>query len=119
MIVILDSNALLMVFQFKVNMESELTRLLGKYEIVVPSTVKKELKSLRNKYAKSALSFSERYRTINAKGSPDDSILELAEKEKGVVLTNDKILKKRLREKNIPVVFLRSKNHLEIEGSIK
>jgi len=119
MIVVLDTNALLMVFQFNVNMESELTRLLGKYEVVVPSTVKKELKSLGNKYAKSALSFSERYRTVNAEGNPDDSILELAEKEKGIVLTNDKILKKRLREKGITVIFLRGKNHLEIEGSMK
>lgn len=116
MIVILDSNALLMVFQFRINLESELNRILGSYEIVVPSTVKKELKTLKDKHAKIALSFSERYRTISANGNPDDSILELA--EKGIVVTNDKILKKRLREKNIPVVFLRGKNHLEIEGRI-
>jgi len=73
---------------------------------------------LRDRYAKSALSFSERYRTISANGNPDDSIIELAEKEKGVVVTNDRILKKRLREKNIPVVYLRGKNHLEIEGRV-
>ncbi|MBA3043927.1 twitching motility protein PilT, partial [archaeon] len=42
MIVILDSNALLMVFQFRINIESELSRLLGKYEIVIPTTVKNE-----------------------------------------------------------------------------
>jgi len=118
MIVILDSNALIMVFQFRINLESELNRILGSYEIVVPSTVKKELKTLRDRYAKSALSFSERYRTISANGNPDDSIIELAEKEKGVVVTNDRILKKRLREKNIPVVYLRGKNHLEIEGRV-
>ena len=118
MIVILDSNALIMVFQFRINLESELNRILGSYEIVVPSTIKKELKTLRDRYAKSALSFSERYRTISANGNPDDSIIELAEKEKGVVVTNDRILKKRLREKNIPVVYLRGKNHLEIEGRV-
>jgi len=118
MIVILDSNALLMVFQFRINLESELNRILGSYEIVVPSTVKKELKTLKDKHAKIALSFSERYRTISANGNPDDSIIELAEKEKGVVVTNDRILKKRLREKNIPVVYLRGKNHLEIEGRV-
>ncbi len=117
MIVILDSNALLMVFQFRINLESELERLLGKYEAVVPSTVKNELKKLKNKYAKNALGFSERYRTVSVKGNTDDSILELAEKEKGIVVTNDRILKKRLREKGIPVVFLRSKTHLVIEGN--
>ena len=118
MIVILDTNTLLMVFQFRINLESELNRILGSYEIVVPSTVKKELKTLKERYAKIALSFSERYRTISANGNPDDSIIELAEKEKGVVVTNDRILKKRLREKNIPVVYLRGKNHLEIEGRV-
>lgn len=118
MIVILDSNALLMVFQFRINLESELNRILGSYEIVVPTTVKNELKTLKDKHAKIALSFSEKYRTISANGNTDDSIIELAEKEKGVVVTNDKILKKRLREKNIPVVFLRSKTHLEVEGRI-
>ncbi len=118
MIVIPDSNALLMVFQFRINLESELERLLGKYEIVVPSTVKNELKKLKNKYASLALSFSERYRTVSANGNTDDSILELAEKIKGIVVTNDRILKKRLRKKNIPVVFLRGKTHLEIEGRI-
>ena len=118
MIVILDSNALLMVFQFRINLESELNRLLVSYEIVVPSTVKKELKTLKDKHAKIALSFSEKYRTISANGNTDDSIIELAEKEKGIVVTNDKILKKRLREKNIPVVFLRSKTHLEVEGRV-
>lgn len=118
MIVILDSNALLMIFQFGINLESELSRLLGKYEAVVPITVKNELGTLKDRHAKTALSFSERYRTVSAKGNADDSILELAEKEKGVVVTNDRILKKRLREKNIPVVFLRAKTHLEIEGRI-
>lgn len=118
MIVVLDSNALLMVFQFRINIESELSRLLGKYEIVIPTTVKNELKTLKDKHAKSALSFSERYRAISANGNTDDSILELAEKEKGIVVTNDRILKKRLRAKNIPVVFLRAKTHLVIEGNI-
>jgi hypothetical protein len=117
MIVILDSNALLMVFQFTINLESELNRILGSYEIVVPTTVKNELKTLKDKHAKIALSFSEKYRTIRANGNTDDSILELAEKEKGIVVTNDRILKKRLREKNIRVVFLRSKTHLVIEGN--
>ena len=118
MIVILDSNALLTIFQFRINLESELSRLLGSYEIVVPSTVKNELKTLKDKHAKSALSFSERYRTVNMEGNTDDSILELAEKEKGIVVTNDRILKKRLRAKNIPVVFLRAKTHLVMEGRV-
>ncbi|HIP74959.1 MAG TPA: nucleotide-binding protein, partial [Thermococcus paralvinellae] len=33
-----------------------------------------------------------------------------------VVCTNDKLLKKKLRERGIPVVYLRQKKILELEG---
>jgi rRNA-processing protein FCF1 len=35
-----------------------------------------------------------------------------------VVVTNDKRLKKRLLENDIPVIFLRTKTHLELLGSV-
>ena len=33
--VILDSNAILMLFEFSIDLRSELTRLLGKYEVII------------------------------------------------------------------------------------
>ncbi len=38
--------------------------------------------------------------------------------ERVIVCTNDKGLKKRLREKGVPVVYLRSKKILELEGGM-
>jgi rRNA-processing protein FCF1 len=46
----------------------------------------------------------------------DDSILRIALERRFNVATNDTELRKRLRKVGIPVVFLRQKNHLEIDG---
>ena len=41
--VILDSNAIMMLFEFQINLEEELTRLIGKYRIIVPQPIYDEL----------------------------------------------------------------------------
>ncbi len=48
-IIIVDSNALMMLFEFSINFEEQLTRLFGKYKIVVPKAVVNELKILKKK----------------------------------------------------------------------
>ena len=45
----------------------------------------------------------------------DDSVVNAAIKIDGIVFTNDKELRKKLREKSIPVIFLRAKKKLELE----
>ena len=42
--VVLDSSAILMVFEFSVDIERELSRILGSYKIIVPKTIFKEVK---------------------------------------------------------------------------
>ena len=44
--VILDSSAILMLFEFAIDLEKELTRLLGNYYIVVPTPIIRELEFL-------------------------------------------------------------------------
>ena len=48
-IVVLDSSAIFMIFEYSINLEQELLRLLGSYEVVVPSKIIKELKFLCEK----------------------------------------------------------------------
>lgn len=117
-IVLLDTNALLMPFQFRVNLEAELLRLLGKPDIAVPTPVLSELTILaeRDRNAQAALRLAARYRAINAAGSADDALLDLAEKHRAVVVTLDQPLLERLRIAGIPRIFLRSRNHLVGEG---
>src|SRR5439155_26598556 len=78
-IVLLDTNALLMPFQFRVNLETELNRLMGSADIAIPRPVRNELELLaeRDRNAQAALRLAVRYRVIEASGSADDALLLL------------------------------------------
>lgn len=117
-LVLLDANALLMPFQFRVNLEAELQRLLGTADISVPKPVIVELELLseRDRDAKAALQLASRYRVIAATGSADDALLDLGAAHRAVVVTNDQPLLDRLKAAGIPRIFLRSRNHLVVEG---
>lgn len=117
-LVLLDTNALLMPFQFRLNLEAELGRLLGQVEIAVPAPVLAELEALSDadRHARSAARLALRYRTIEAHGSADDALLELGGNLEAVVVTNDAVLRERLRAARVPVVYLRSRSHLVAEG---
>jgi len=117
-IVLLDTNALLMPFQFRVNLETELTRLMGSADIAIPRPVRIELELLaeRDRNAQAALRLAARYRVIEASGSADDALLDLGTSHRAVVVTNDQPLLDRLRAASIPRIFLRSRNHLVAEG---
>jgi rRNA-processing protein FCF1 len=118
--VIIDTNALMIPVQFKVDIFEELKR-LGFDIHLVPTAVITELDNLIKNLkgqdkiaAKVARSMAERCETVRAEGHADDIILELAMDLEAAVLTNDTGLRRRLEEKNIPVICLRQKNRLEI-----
>jgi rRNA-processing protein FCF1 len=48
----------------------------------------------------------------------DDVIIRIAQQRKYLVATNDSALRKRLRNISIPVVYVRQKSRLELEGSL-
>jgi len=111
--VVLDANALIMPFQFGLNLDSELERLFGNHDIYVPSSVRSELLGLGRK---DALSLSEKYNEIEVSKNGDDGVLEAAEKLDGIIVTNDKELKRRALKRDFSVAFLRSKSHLKLIG---
>lgn len=116
--IILDTNILMSIFQVKINLESELDRLLGKYRIVVPSSVRLELENLSKKHriAKTALKFSERYKVINVDKTGDEALIKIAlERKKSVIIaTNDRELRKKINMMGLPVIYVRSSSHLDI-----
>jgi rRNA-processing protein FCF1 len=120
--VILDSSAILMIFEFSIDIEKELTRILGSYKIIVPKTIFKELKNLseygsgkKKHIAKPALMLIERYEIVEDKSRfGDDSVIELAKKYNGIVFSNDKEIRKKAKNENIKTIFLRGKNYLAI-----
>lgn len=113
--VVLDANALLLPFQFRVNLDSELRRLLGEVPVFVPSSVLGELGRLADKDSKAALSLARRYQIVETELQGDDAVLTIAEQRSAAVLTNDRELIHRLREKGIPVVRLRAERYLVLD----
>jgi rRNA-processing protein FCF1 len=120
--VILDSSAILMLFEYSINLEDELTQLLGKFKIILPSPIVDELKILsesgdgkKRQKAKAALRLIKRYDIVDVEGSGDDSIIILANKINGIVVTNDRELRKRIKDLSLGVIFLRGKKKLALE----
>jgi hypothetical protein len=128
--VILDSNALFVPLQFKIDVFSDLKRLLNRsFELVLLSPVKRELEALARKgspklrkNASYALKLAEKCRYVEvdfpASTLTDDVIVKVAEEWKSPVFTNDRQLKQRLRDISVPVIYVRQKSRLEIDGMI-
>jgi rRNA-processing protein FCF1 len=137
--VILDSNFLMIPFQFNLDVFQEIEFLLQKrVDFIVPSAVKSELTGISSRggegapEASLALQLASRCRVVEVTLDPsetvDDAIVKASQKLRAVVATTDIELKKRLRasETNlnlegapwrpVPVIFLRDKSKLEIEG---
>ncbi len=127
--VIMDSNALFAPLQFKIDLLGELERLLNRrFELILLSPVRHELKTLAaegspktRRMAAFALKFAEKCNYVEVESSSrvvDDVIVEVAARWKMPVFTNDSQLRKRLRDISVPVIYVRQKSHLEIEGMI-
>jgi rRNA-processing protein FCF1 len=113
-----------MMFELCIDLENELSRLLGLFEILIPSSVHNEIKMLsvkgngrRAQYARAALNLIKKYSIFPDDTKPvDDSIIKIALKINAFVLTNDKALHQRLKEKQINVIYLRSKHTLQMDS---
>lgn len=81
---------------------------MGKIQIL--GCVLDELQGLSRNIpdAKAALALADLYETVPSQGKGDDCILEMAVQLGGIVLTNDRELIKRLKEKGVRVVSIRS-----------
>ena len=128
--VILDSNALFVPLQFKIDIFYCLKRLLKRnFELILLSPIKRELEALAKKgspkmrrNATYALKLAEKckYIEVDAPVSmlTDDIIVKTAREWKTPVFTNDRQLRKRLRDISVPVIYVREKSRLEIDGMI-
>lgn len=128
--IILDSNALFVPLQFKIDVFEELKMVLNRnFEFVLLSPIRRELEKLAEKgspktrkNASYALKLAEKCRLIEVNekyvGSPDDVIVQMAREWNCPVFTNDRQLRKRLRNINVPVIYVRQKSRLEIDGMI-
>jgi rRNA-processing protein FCF1 len=106
--ILLDTNFLIDLFRFKVD-----TTELVLHQLYTISPVVEELKALSSRkgkgsrYAKLALKLVEKINVIPCEGDADACLLKLA--KDFAVATNDRELRKKLKEKNAKIIYLRAK----------
>ncbi len=130
--IILDTNILIFISEGKFNIHSEIERLIPqKHEIAVLSACLKELEFIAKKKPKLNRHKKFIHKLISTLklidfdpediSKTDNKIISYAEihKDSVIVVTNDIELKNLLRNKNLPVIFVRTYNHLELIGFVK
>jgi rRNA-processing protein FCF1 len=99
------------------------------FELILLSPVKRELETLAKKKppktrrnASFALALAEKCKYVKIIEKPgettDNAIFRTARQWNSPVFTNDKLLKKKLRDINVPVIYVREKSRLEIDGLV-
>ena len=128
--IILDSSFLFIPSQFNIDIFEELANTLNqRFELIILSSTGEELekivksKSIKlQRQAALALIFAQKCRRFDVKKgeneSNDDMIVRVASDLKCSVGTNDRDLRKRLRRINLPVIYLRQKSRLVVDGVI-
>ena len=128
--VILDSNALFVPLQFKIDVFNDLKQLLNRsFVLILLSPVKRELEALAQKdspkmrkNASYALKLAEKCKYVEvdipSSALTDDVIVKIANEWKAAVFTNDRQLRERLRDISVPVIYVRQKSRLDIDGMI-
>jgi rRNA-processing protein FCF1 len=128
--VIFDSSFLFIPTQFHIHIFEELAELLNRrYEPILLSPTYEELQRIAESgavklrhQAKLALEFAQACQLVKvekkAEESHDDVIVRVASTMPVCVATNDRTLRKRLRRIDVPVIYMRQKSHLAIDGAI-
>ena len=118
--IVIDTNSLVYAAKEKLDVITELKK-MGFTKIIIPKEVLKELEFIQNdkkqkgadknaaKLALQIIKFSKIDTIYLGKGHPDDKILEFATTKNFAVLTNDKILKKRLKAESIQIFTISKK----------
>ncbi len=119
--VVFDTNMLLNIERFKVDVFEETRKLLGRVEFEVPKQVIEELKKLAERNAKLrkevnvAMELMEKRNVtvieVEAENA-DKALLKLA--SEAIIATNDKELKDSVRELNGRVLYLRQRKFAEL-----
>lgn len=105
--IILDTNILIYIIKFKVNISQ-----LKEHQLYTLEPVKKELKSLDSLEAKIALELTKDLKVLKSKGNVDNLLIKYGKKGY-IIATQDKELRKRLKEENCKTIYLRQKKYFE------
>ena len=117
--IILDTNFIVDCAKYRIDFFSEIDRIcLFPYKTIILEKSIEELKKINNKDSKLALQLIKNIPLLKHDGKDVDSIiLEIANKDT-IVATQDKALKRKLKEKNIPLITIRQKKYLILNRNI-
>jgi len=129
--IIIDTNFLMIPFQFKIDIFSEIEKIvLEPYSLYIVDKTIDELNKIINEqkgkdktYAKMATTFIKlnKIKIINSNDENtkdnyvDDIIVKIVDKDY-IVCTQDKELKKRVKEKKAKIIEMKQRNHLVINN---
>jgi len=122
--VVLDTNFLIIALKFRIDIFQELSRVLDvRFDVYILDKTINELEKLINKPKVNQFTINLVKSFIKRKnikilrtsrnGYVDDLILSLKPGNL-IVATQDKELKRKLKEKNIPIIIIRQKKYLEL-----
>jgi len=119
--IIIDACGWVAIIDSGMNLDLELERTIGTFELILLDSVLQELKEIEKTRPKrkSLLISMLESKTSNSDfesdlSHTDDQIFELAKKQNLPVLTVDKDLKKRLFQSSIKVIEVSKNNHFKI-----
>ena len=129
--ILLDTNFLIVPFQFRLNLQAEFDKLLDrKYELILLKEIYDELNHILKKSngkkrqeIQAAIKYFESFPKQDlSKREPneniDDFLVRVALENKYIVATNDKGLKRKLRRLKINYIDLRQRNHFKIKNTL-
>ncbi len=128
--VLLDTNFLMLPVRFGIDIRSELGRIIeASFSLATTPAVLDELRRLKanvktreSKNIDFGLAMAESMEklddTLRPEEDVDDQLVRLSEREGLVVATTDAELRRRIRREGHPVVFMRQRRYLAIDGII-
>jgi len=129
-LILADTSFLLAPYDFKLNIIKELERVVdGNFTLLVPSFCIDEINRLIRKgfimrqKGRLALELIKKHATVlktcTKEGeSVDDAIVRIAKEMCAIVATGDREIRKKLRKEGIPVIFIRARKKLELDGEL-
>jgi len=122
--VLLDANALMMPAQFSIDLFDELRQLVGAFEPLVLVSIMRELAGISSgtgrdaAAARYAMGVAQRCTTVHSpepvSDSVDEQVIDYAQKNGCLVVTNDRRLREMLLARGIGVISMRKQKRLEL-----
>ncbi|MBN1786719.1 MAG: hypothetical protein JW825_07030 [Candidatus Methanofastidiosa archaeon] len=122
--VLLDTNFIISSLKFGISLDMIGDLLTRNHRVLVPENVKRELENLDlsgkdEKMRRIAIQLSNHYDTLDLEGPVDEGILMYSKDNGAIVATNDKELRKRLRDNGVTVIYIRNRRYYAIDGNIQ